>query len=284
MSESIIKIKNVSFSYGSGGDSVGVLDDISLEIGRGEFVALLGANGSGKSTLAKLMNAVLLPTGGSVTVLGMDTADEEHLYDIREKVGMVFQNPDNQIVASVVEQDVAFAPENLGVEPGEMRRRVDDALEAVGMTKHKLDTPSKLSGGQKQRVAIAGILAMQPECIVLDEPTAMLDPHGRKRVLETVHKLNEQKGITVVLITHYMEEAATADRIVVLDRGRIVRDGTPREIFADADGMKKMGLTVPHVTELCRTLSEAGIDIDPATVSPEECVERLSQLLGEVEA
>ena len=281
MSESIIKINNVSFSYGTDSNSIGVLDDISLEIQRGEFVALLGANGSGKSTLAKLMNAVLLPTSGSVSVLGMDTSDEDHLYDIREKVGMVFQNPDNQIVASIVEQDVAFAPENLGVEPSEMRRRVDDALEAVGMAKHKLDTPSKLSGGQKQRVAIAGILAMQPECIVLDEPTAMLDPYGRKRVLETVHKLNEQNGITVVLITHYMEEAATADRIVVLDHGRIVREGSPRFVFSDAESMKKMGLSIPRVTELCRTLKKSGIDIDSSIVSPEECVERLSQLLKE---
>ncbi|MEG2083888.1 MAG: energy-coupling factor transporter ATPase, partial [Oscillospiraceae bacterium] len=209
--DKIIEIEDIYFLYG---DEDGfVIDGVTLDVGRGEFVAVLGANGSGKSTLAKHMNAILLPSSGSVTVLGMDTTDEEHIYDIRESVGMVFQNPDNQIVATVVEEDVAFALENLGVPPVEIRARVDESLEAVGLSNHKKDAPHKLSGGQKQRVAIAGVLAMRPKCIVLDEPTAMLDPFGRRRVIETVRRLNREQGITVVLITHFMEEAATADRV-----------------------------------------------------------------------
>lgn len=276
---SIIEIKDVYFRYG--GEEGFVLDGVSLDVKEGEFIALIGANGSGKSTLAKLMNAVLLPNSGAVSVLGMDTSDEERLYDIREKVGMVFQNPDNQIVATVVEEDVAFAPENLGVPPDEIRRRVDAAIDAVGLNRHKTDSPHKLSGGQKQRVAIAGILAMQPDCIVLDEPTAMLDPFGRRRVLETIHRLNDERGMTVVLITHFMEEAATADRVIALDNGRIAKNGAPREVFSDFEGMRALGLDVPRATELCRILADSGADIARDLVLPVQCVERLDWLLTE---
>ncbi len=277
--QNIIEIKEVYFKYG--GEDGFVLDGVSLDVRRGEFLALVGANGSGKSTLAKLMNAVLIPNSGTVTVHGMDTSDEGHIYAIREKVGMVFQNPDNQIVATVVEEDVAFAPENLGVAPDEIRRRVDEAIDAVGLNRHKTDSPHKLSGGQKQRVAIAGILAMRPDCIVLDEPTAMLDPFGRRRVLETIHRLNDELGMTVVLITHFMEEAATAERIVVLAGGKIARDGTPEEVFSDAEGMRALGLDVPRATELARLLAEGGADIKSSLVLPAQLVERLDALLTE---
>ncbi|MDO4566756.1 MAG: energy-coupling factor transporter ATPase [Oscillospiraceae bacterium] len=277
--ENIIEINDISFRY-EGGESP-VLEGVSLKVKKGEFLALCGANGSGKSTLAKMMNAILLPESGTVSVLGMDTASEEQLYKIRERVGMVFQNPDNQIVASIVEEDVAFAPENLGVPPEEIRRRVDAAIEAVGLGRHKGDTPSKLSGGQKQRVAIAGVLAMQPDCIVLDEPTAMLDPFGRRRVLETVHRLNEELGVTVVLITHFMEEAATADRIIVLSEGKIVREGAPREVFSDAEGVRALGLDVPRATRLCRRLKARGLDIATDIVLPADCVKAIARLFEE---
>lgn len=273
----LIKIKDVFFKYSTDGASV--LDGVSLDVQKGEFLALIGANGSGKSTLAKHMNAILLPTDGVVEVDGMDTADEQYLYDIRKRVGMVFQNPDNQIVATIVEQDVAFALENLGYPPEKIRERVDEALEVVGMLKHRNDSPHKLSGGQKQRVAIAGVLAMRPECIILDEPTAMLDPRGRERVIRTVKQLNEQQGITVVLITHYMEEAALASRVVAMSAGKIVRDGTPQEVFSDAAGIRALGLDVPATTELCVELHKKGIAIASDIVSPDECVQRLCELL-----
>ncbi|MEA4911896.1 MAG: energy-coupling factor transporter ATPase [Oscillospiraceae bacterium] len=273
--QKIIEFKNVSFEYTPGAK---VLDGVNLSVEKGDFVAIVGANGSGKSTLAKHMNGVLAPTAGCVLVNGIDTADEDRLYDVRRTVGMVFQNPDNQIVATLVEEDVAFALENLGVEPAEIRRRVDAALETVGMTKHKLESPAKLSGGQKQRVAIAGILAMAPECIVLDEPTAMLDPKGKKRIMRTVAQLNEQ-GITVVLITHFMDEAATAKRVVALSQGKIVKDGTPREVFADVAGMRALGLDVPVPTELLHILLENGARVRTDAVTNEACVEILCALL-----
>lgn len=275
--QTIINIKGVSFRYSS--DAQNVLDDVTLSIGKGEFVAIIGANGSGKTTLAKHMNAILVPGEGTVMVEGMDTADESKLYDIRSTVGMVFQNPDNQIVSSIVEEDVAFALENLGVPRDEMRRRVDEALEIVGMTKYKDDAPHKLSGGQKQRVAIAGILAMSPDCIVLDEPTAMLDPKGRSQIIRTIIELNKERGMTVVLITHFMEDAALADRVVVMSGGKLERQGSPKEIFSDAAGLRAMELDVPPVTELCRQLHENGVDIQSDIVSPEACIDRLAVLL-----
>ncbi|MCL2488658.1 MAG: energy-coupling factor transporter ATPase [Oscillospiraceae bacterium] len=256
-----------------------VLDDITLEIERGSFVALLGHNGSGKSTLAKHFNAILLPSGGSVTVYGMDTADEDLVYDIRRMVGMVLQNPDNQLVSTIVEEDVAFGPENLGVPPAEIRERVDEALQTVGMYDYRLHAPHKLSGGQKQRIAIAGILAMKPACIVLDEPTAMLDPQGRGEVLETIHALNREQGITVVLITHYMEEAATAGRVIVLDRGKILLDGPPREVFAQVETLRGTELDLPAPTELIDRLRRAGYELPRDVLTVEECVETLGALL-----
>lgn len=275
--QTIIDIKGVSFRYSSGAQYV--LNDVTLSVNKGEFVAVIGANGSGKTTLAKHMNAILVPTEGAVLVEGMDTADESRLYDIRSTVGIVFQNPDNQIVSSIVEEDVAFALENLGVPRDEMRRRVDEALETVGMTKYKSAAPHKLSGGQKQRVAIAGILAMSPDCIVLDEPTAMLDPKGRNRVIKTIVELNKTRGMTVVLITHFMEDAALADRIVVMDKGSVNRQGTPKQVFADIEGMRALELDVPPVTELCALLSQNGVAIERDIVSPELCADRLACLL-----
>lgn len=272
----IIKFEDVSFSYN---DENMVLSNIDLSIKEGEFVAVLGYNGSGKSTLAKLMNSILLPFHGKVTVEGMDTADEEHIYDIRQKVGMVFQNPDNQIVATIVEEDVAFALENLGVAPDEIRKRVDSSLAAVGMTGHATSAPNLLSGGQKQRVAIAGVIAMRPRCIVLDEPTAMLDPSGRQMVLNTIMQLNKEFGITVVLITHYMEEAALADRIIILADGKIAMDGEPKEVFSDVPQVRKYGLDVPQATEICYLLRKEGIGIAKNIVSAEECIEKLTELL-----
>ena len=276
----LIRFENVSFAYdGDARSEKTALENINIPVKKGEFLAVLGYNGSGKSTLAKHMNAVLLPTAGKVTVDGMDTSDDAHLYDIRRKVGMVFQNPDNQIVATVVEEDVAFALENLGVEPGRIRELVDEALDTVGMSEHSTAAPHQLSGGQKQRVAIAGVIAVRPDCIVLDEPTAMLDPSGRRAVLRTVKQLNEEHGITVVLITHYMEEAAIADRIVILSRGRVVRDGTPKQVYSDVEGVRSLGLDVPQVTGICYLLKKKGIDISLDTILPEECVERLAKLL-----
>ena len=242
-------------------------------------MAILGHNGSGKSTLAKHMNAILLPSGGTVYVDGMDTANEDKLLDIRRTVGMVFQNPDNQIVANVVEEDVAFAPENLGIPPEEIRRRVDDALKAVGMYEFREHAPHLLSGGQKQRIAIAGVIAMQPRCIVLDEPTAMLDPIGRADVLRTIKELNRTRGVTVVLITHHMDEAAQADRLIVMAKGRVVADGTPKEVFSDVEGLKAVGLTVPHTTQLLWELRQEGCDVPLDALSDEECARVLYTLL-----
>ena len=255
---------------------------MSLSIRRGEFVALLGHNGSGKSTMAKMFNAMLLPTGGKVFVDGMDTVDEQILYEIRRRVGLVLQNPDNQLVASVVEEDVAFGPENLGIPPEEIRQRVDEALKAVGMYDFRLNAPYKLSGGQKQRIAIAGIIAMQPDCIVLDEPTAMLDPRGRTEVLETIHRLNEEKGITIVLITHYMDEAVQAGRVIVMDGGHVLLSGEPREVFSQVELLKKHQLDVPQATELTYRLQGMGFPM-PCTLTTEECVEAIAAYLPPVE-
>ena len=280
--ERIIETRDLRFSYVTAeGLSPIVLDGVDLEVTAGSFVAVLGHNGSGKSTLAKHMNAILLPTGGKVYVDGIDTADEARLLDIRRTVGMVFQNPDNQIVASVVEEDVAFAPENLGVPSEEIRRRVDDALKAVGMYEYREHAPHLLSGGQKQRIAIAGVLAMAPRCIVLDEPTAMLDPVGRREVLETIKALNRTSGVTVVLITHHMDEAAQADRLVVMSKGRIVADGPPKKVFADVEGLKAVGLTVPETVELCWELRQDGLDLPLDALTDEECAQALCRLLTE---
>lgn len=260
-----------------------VLENVDLTIRPGEFVAILGHNGSGKSTLAKHFNAILLPTAGTVTVNGLDTAEESRLFDIRQNVGMVFQNPDNQIVATIVEEDVAFALENLGVPPAEIRRRVDLALQTVGMQAYQHHAPHQLSGGQKQRVAIAGILAMRPACIVLDEPTAMLDPQGRREVLSTITNLNRTEQVTVVLITHYMDEAVTADRVVVMDHGQVIMDDTPRMVFSQVERLKQVGLDVPQVTELCHRLREQGLPLPADILSPDECVTALKQLLERVD-
>ena len=277
--ERIIRAEHVSFRYLDEQAQL-VLDDVSVDITPGQFVAVLGHNGSGKSTLAKHMNAVLLPSGGTVWVQGMDTRNEEHLYDIRQSVGMVFQNPDNQIVATIVEEDVAFALENVGVPPAEIRQRVDEALKAVGMYEYREHSPHQLSGGQKQRVAIAGIIAMRPDCIVLDEPTAMLDPKGRTEVLKTIRKLNRDHNITVVLITHYMDEAAQADRVVVMENGRVILDGSPREVFSRVEELKAVGLDVPQATELVYELKRAGWNLPDQILTEEECIEALSQYLG----
>lgn len=257
-----------------------ILKDISLSIDKGDFVALLGHNGSGKSTFAKHMNAILLPSAGTMTVDGIDTKDESQRFTLRSHVGMVFQNPDNQIVATIVEEDVAFGPENLGIPPKEIRERVDDALKAVEMYDYREHAPSQLSGGQKQRVAIAGIIAMRPDCIVLDEPTAMLDPSGRREVMNTIHMLNQEYGITIVLITHYMEEAAQANRVVVMDDGKVVLDNTPKEVFSHVETLKKLGLDVPQVTELAYRLQQAGCPVDVHMISEEECVASLTKLLS----
>ena len=280
MSEPIISAQDVRFSYVTAeGVAPIVLGGVSLDIEEGSFVAVLGHNGSGKSTLAKHMNAILLPTGGKVYVSGMDTSEDHLLLDIRRTVGMVFQNPDNQIVANVVEEDVAFAPENLGVPSDEIRRRVDDALKAVGMYEYREHAPHLLSGGQKQRIAIAGVIAMQPRCIVLDEPTAMLDPIGRADVLRTIKTLNRERGVTVVLITHHMDEAAQADRLVVMAKGKVIADGTPKEVFPDVEGLKAVGLTVPDTTELLWQLRQDGLDLPLDALSDEECAQALYQLL-----
>ena len=281
MNDPIIKTEDLRFSYTNAeGQSPVVLNGVDLQIEKGSFVAVLGHNGSGKSTLAKHMNAILLPSGGKVYVAGTDTADEEKLLDIRRTVGMVFQNPDNQIVANVVDEDVAFAPENLGVAPEEIRRRVDEALQAVGMYEYREHAPHLLSGGQKQRIAIAGVIAMEPDCIVLDEPTAMLDPVGRADVLRTVKQLNRAKGVTVVIITHHMDEAAQADRLVVMAKGKVVADGTPKEVFRDVEGLKAVGLTVPDTTELLWQLRQSGLDVPLDALSDEECAKALCDLLN----
>jgi energy-coupling factor transport system ATP-binding protein len=279
-----IRIENLSFQYDVEDEQnprcgKRVIDNLSLSINKGEFVAVLGHNGSGKSTIAKQLNAMLTPTKGKVLVNGMDTADEELVFDIRRRVGLVLQNPDNQLVASIVEEDVAFGPENLGIAPDEIRRRVDDALKSVDMYEHRLKAPHKLSGGQKQRVAIAGVIAMQPDCIVLDEPTAMLDPKGRAEVMETIMKLNREKGITVVMITHYMEEAVLADRVVVLDKGRLLTQGTPAEVFSQVELLKRHRLDVPQVTELCYKLRACGVEIDRLPLTEDDCVAMLREVL-----
>ena len=277
MSEPIIKIESVSYAYEDAARPA--LSDVSLDIARGSFVAVLGHNGSGKSTLAKCLNGILIPTAGRVLVDGMDTADEEKLLDIRRTVGMVFQNPDNQIVASVVEDDVAFAPENLGVEPKEIRRRVDEALQRVGMYGYRLHAPHLLSGGQKQRVAIAGVLAMQPQCIVLDEPTAMLDPVGRSEVLQAVRELRRSSGMTVVLITHHMEECIYADRLIVMSDGKIAMDGTPREVFPRAEELRALGLTVPETVNLLHQLRAEGWDLPLDALTVEECADAIAAMI-----
>ena len=281
--DKIIEAKNIYFSYQeeteNGIKSIDVLKDVSLEINKGEFVAILGHNGSGKSTIAKHFNAILVPQQGTVTINGIDTKDEDKLFDIRQTVGMVFQNPDNQIVATIVEEDVAFALENLGVPPDEIRKRVDDALKTVNMYEYKEHAPHRLSGGQKQRVAIAGVIAMRPECIVLDEPTAMLDPKGRAEVIKTIKNLNKDFGITIVLITHYMEEAAQADRVIVMDNGRIILNDIPQKVFSKVEQLKSVGLDVPQVTELCYGLQQAGYDISTEIISEDECYNKLLSLL-----
>ena len=272
-----IRTEHLKFSYDAQSESGGVtvFDDLNLSIEEGSFVAVLGHNGCGKSTLAKHFNAGLLPEGGSVHVFGMDTSDESLLVDIRRTVGMVFQNPDNQMVANVVEEDVAFAPENLGVPSEEIRRRVDEALKLVGMYDYRLHAPHLLSGGQKQRVAIAGVIAMRPRCIVLDEPTAMLDPHGREEVISTIERLNREMGITVVLITHHMTEAIRAQRVIVMDAGRILADGTPKEVFPQVELLESVGLTVPATTKVLYALNQAGFDLPLDALSTEECAQVL---------
>ena len=280
--ETIIQTENVQFAYPAeeGKTAPLALGGVTLAIQRGSFVVVLGHNGSGKSTLAKTFNGVLLPCGGQVLVEGMDTRDEAKLLAIRQRVGMVFQNPDNQIVANVVEEDVAFAPENLGVPTEEIRRRVDDALAAVGMREFARHAPHLLSGGQKQRIAIAGVLAMEPACIVLDEATAMLDPVGRREVLSTVHRLNREKGITVVLITHHMDEAEEADRVVVMDDGKVAMDGTPREVFTQVDALRSMGLTVPDTVDLLDRLRRDGVDVPLDALTVEECADAVFAALN----
>ncbi|WP_040198226.1 energy-coupling factor transporter ATPase [Candidatus Soleaferrea massiliensis] len=258
---------------------VNALEDVSLEISSGEFVAILGHNGCGKSTLAKHFNAIFTPYRGDVAVNGINTKDEDKLYDIRQNVGMVFQNPDNQIVATIVEEDVAFALENLGVPPKEIRERVDEALRTVGMYEYRDRAPHQLSGGQKQRVAIAGILAMKPQCIVLDEPTAMLDPKGRREVMKTIKRLNRDEGVTVILITHYMDEATQAGRVVVMDRGKILLDDEPRRVFSQVELLKDIGLDVPQSTELIYELRKAGFPLPQDILYPEECVDALQKLM-----
>ena len=277
--DSLVRISGVHKYFTRGSERIDVLKGVNLDIQKGEFVALLGHNGSGKSTIAKMFNAMLLPAGGKVYVEGMDTLDESLVYEIRRRVGLVLQNPDNQLVASIVEEDVAFGPENLGIAPEEIRRRVDDALKAVEMYDYRLNAPYKLSGGQKQRIAIAGIIAMQPECIVLDEPTALLDPRGREEVLRTIHKLNREKGITIVLITHYMDEAVQAGRVVVMDDGQILLQGTPKEVFSHVELLKQHKLDVPQATELIYRLRASGYPLPECVLNEEDCVAALERIL-----
>ena len=279
MLDNIITLDNVSFEYESDEKNYEVLKDFSVSFERSKFNVILGHNGSGKSTLAKLLNGLIKPVSGTVKVNGLSTLEDENDFLIKKAVGMVFQNPDNQLVSSVVEEDVAFGPENLGFSPEEIRRRVDNALKAVDMYDMRLNATHKLSGGQKQRVAIAGIIAMEPECIVLDEPTAMLDPKGRKEVLDTVIKLNKEKGITVILITHFMEEAESADRVLIMSDGNIISDGTPCEIFSQVDKVKSAGLSVPQTTDLLYKMKLAGFDVESNVISADECANVISNLI-----
>lgn len=280
MNENMINCNDLVYKYvNNNTDEIKVaIDNLNLTVKQGEFLVVLGHNGSGKSTFAKHINALLIPTEGKVYIKDLDTSLEENLWNIRNRAGMVFQNPDNQIVATIVEEDVAFGPENLGVDPKEIRSRVDDSLEKVGMSEYKKHAPHLLSGGQKQRVAIAGILAMRPECIVLDEPTAMLDPSGRKEVIKTIMDINKEFGITVILITHYMEEAVEADRIVVMDKGKLIMEGKPKEIFSNVPTMKSIGLDVPQVTELAYELKKNGVNISSDILTIDEMVNALCQL------
>lgn len=276
----IIELNNVFFDYESDDRHYDVLRDFSLFFEKGTFNVILGHNGSGKSTLAKLLNGLIKPVNGTVKVNGKSTLDEKYDFDIKKTVGMVFQNPDNQLVSSVVEEDVAFGPENLGFEPEEIRRRVDNALKAVDMYEHRDRPTHKLSGGQKQRVAIAGIIAMEPECIVLDEPTAMLDPKGRKEVIDTIYKLNKEKGITVILITHFMEEAELADRVLIMSDGKIISDGTPNKVFSEVKKVREAGLDVPQTTDLLDRLSNEGFEIEKSIISGEACADAVINLIA----
>lgn len=276
--ENFAESVNLDFKYD--GEDEFVLKDINISFKQGEMTAVLGHNGCGKSTFAKHLNAILLPSGGTVYIDGIDTKDENRIYDIRQRVGMVFQNPDNQIVATIVEEDVAFALENLGVEPNEIRRRVDEALKAVGMYEYRMHAPHQLSGGQKQRVAIAGIIAMRPRCIVLDEPTAMLDPKGRSEVMKTVKELNSKYGITIILITHYMEEAAQCERIIVMDKGKVLMDDSPKQVFSRVEELKAVELDVPQVTELIYELNKYGLKLDTHIINENECCDALLTLLS----
>ena len=277
----IISAQNLAYTYPGLDDQPGVVvfEDMNLTVEEGTFVAILGTNGCGKSTLAKHFNSILLPTGGKVYVCGIDTSNEERIMQVRRNVGMVFQNPDNQIVANVVEEDVAFGPENLGISSPEIRRRVDNALKQVGMYEYREHAPHLLSGGQKQRIAIAGIIAMEPKCIVLDEPTAMLDPQGRSEVMQTILRLNREKGITVILITHHMEEAAKADRVVVMHGGNIVLDGTPKSVFSQVDLLHSVGLAAPDTVELCHALNGVGFSLPLDKLEPEDCAQLLFETL-----
>lgn len=280
----IVEFHNVTFCYDADeGEQQPepAIRDFTFNVKKGEFVAVLGHNGSGKSTVAKLSNSILIPNEGKVIVKGMDTADEDLSYEIRKTVGVVFQNPDNQIVASIVEEDVAFGPENLGLPREEIRKRVDDSLKAVGMYEYRHHEPHKLSGGQKQRVAIAGIIAMRPECIFLDEPTAMLDPKGRKEVMDTVIKLNKEYGMSVVFITHFMEEAVLADRVAVIDNSRLLLEGTPKEVFKQEDLLRSVGLDIPQITNLAREMKKSGVKVDDSVLTLNEFVENITALLGD---
>ena len=280
MGENMIKSEDLVFKYVNTEEQTEkvAINHVSMEVKKGEFLVILGHNGSGKSTMAKHMNALLLPSGGKMYVDGLDTSDIENIWEVRRRAGMVFQNPDNQLVATIVEEDVAFGPENLGVDPKEIRERVDDSLKAVGMYEYRKHAPHLLSGGQKQRIAIAGILAMRPKCIVLDEPTAMLDPNGRKEVIKAVHELNKKEKITVILITHYMDEVIDADKVYVMDEGKVVMEGTPREIFSQVDKMKKLRLDVPQATEIAYELRKSGINIRADILSIDELVNEVCQL------
>ena len=277
----IISVEHLAYTYPGLEDTPGVVvfEDLNLTVEQGTFVAVLGTNGCGKSTLAKHFNSILLPTGGKVYVCGIDTSNEERIMAVRRSVGMVFQNPDNQIVANVVEEDVAFGPENLGISSPEIRHRVNKALKQVGMYEYREHAPHLLSGGQKQRIAIAGVIAMEPKCIVLDEPTAMLDPRGRREVIETIGRLNKEKGITVVLITHHMDEAAKADRVVVLHKGKVAADGSPKEVFSQVDLLHNIGLAAPDAVELCWELNKQGFDLPMDKLDPEECAQTLYEMV-----